>query len=353
MNNILTKLRINRIVVLSFLAVIAGFIVGGIIMLIFGYSPTENYLNLFRGSFGDIYSFGETLRNATPLILTALGFSVASKAGMFNVGGSGQLLLGWMGAITFALKFSFLPGPVLIIGSILTGAIFGAVYSGIAGLLKAYFGTSEVITTIMMNYVAFYFVNFAVKKYLAEHNSDASPNILPKASLRSPMLEGLTNNSTFHWGFVIALVMAFLMYLYLNKMKQGFEIKSVGINEEAARYSGISTKKVIIISMLLSGLLAGIGGAVDGLGNYQNISVSTVLPDIGFNGMAVSLLANQNPIGIIFASILFSSLQVGGLSISVYSDTPPEIVNIVISSIIFFVGVKYLFEFILKRKETN
>lgn len=185
-NTITRTLHMNKNIAISILSVISGFIVGGLIMLMFGYSPVQNYINLFQGSFGDIYSIGETLRNATPLILTALGFAVASKAGLFNIGGSGQLLVGWIGAIAFALKFEFLPGWLLVIGAILTGAILGAIYSGIAGFLKAYFGTSEVITTIMMNYIAFYFVNYAVKKWLAANNSDASPNISAKASLRSP-----------------------------------------------------------------------------------------------------------------------------------------------------------------------
>lgn len=163
-------------------------------------------------------------------------------------------------------------------------------------------------------------------------------------------MEQITNHSTFHWGFFIALVLVIVMWWYLKRSKTGFEIKAVGLNEQAARYAGMNTKQTIMWAMLLSGLLAGLAGAVDGLGNYQNISVSNALPDIGFNGMAVALLANGHPIGIIFAAILFSALQIGGLSISVYSTTPTEIVNIVIASIIFFVGVRFLFEQLLNHR---
>ncbi|MGU9987848.1 ABC transporter permease [Latilactobacillus curvatus] len=336
--------------IIAILSVAAGLLVGGVVMLVFGYSPIQNYSNLFNGAFGDIYSIGETLRNATPLILTALGFSIASKAGFFNIGGSGQLLVGWFGAIVFALHFKNLPGILLILGAILAGMLLGGFWSWLAGFLRAYFGTSEVITTIMLNYIALYFVNFAIKRWLAPKGSDSSANIVPKASLRTPFLEQITNHSTFHWGFFIALVLVIVMWWYLKRSKTGFEIKAVGLNEQAARYAGMNTKQTIMWAMLLSGLLAGLAGAVDGLGNYQNISVSNALPDIGFNGMAVALLANGHPIGIIFVAILFSALQIGGLSISVYSTTPTEIVNIVIASIIFFVGVRFLFEQLLNHR---
>ncbi len=335
--------------VVPIVAIIAGFIIGAVIMLMFGYDPVQNYINLFNGAFGGLYSTGETLRNMTPLVLTGLGFAVASKAGFFNIGGSGQYLMGWFGVIIVALRFSFLPGWLLIIISILAGTILGGLWSGIAGALRAYFGTSEVITTIMLNYVSLYFVNFAVKAWLAEKGADSSPNIPAKASLRGHFLENLTANSTLHWGFLFAIIACFIIWLYFNRLKSGFELRSVGINERASQYAGMNVKKTIIVSMLVSGLLAGLGGALDGLGNFQNISVSNALPQVGYDGMAVALLVNYSPIGIIFSALLISALQIGGLSISVYSNTPTEIVSIVTAAIIFFVSIKYVIELLLKK----
>ena len=332
------------------IAVLAGFIVGAIIMLIFGYDPLQNYSNLFTGAFGDAYSIGETLRNMTPLMLTALGFGVASKAGFFNIGGSGQYLMGWFGAVVVALKFDQLPGWLLIILAVLIGALLGGLWSALAGFLRAFFGTSEVITTIMLNYIALYFVNFTVKSWLAQKGADSSDLIPTKASLRTPFLQTITANSTLHWGFVVALVMAGIIWFYFNKTQSGFEVRSVGLNEKAALYAGMNVKKTIIIAMLISGLLAGLGGALDGLGNYQNISVSNGLPQVGYDGMAVALLVNYHPLGIILSALLFSALQIGGLSISVYSTTPSEIVSIVTASIIFFVGIKYVFELLAKKR---
>lgn len=347
------KLKVKSSWVIPLVAIISGFIVGAIIMLIFGYDPIQNYASLFDGAFGGVYSVGETLRNMTPLILTALGFSVASKAGFFNIGGSGQYLMGWFGAIIVALKFSFLPGWLLIIVSILAGALLGGLWSATAGVLRAYFGTSEVITTIMLNYVSLYFVNFAVKDWLAGKGEDSSPNIAAKASLRGNFLENLTANSTLHWGFLIAIIICFVIWFYFNRMKSGFELRSVGINEEASKYAGMNVKKTIIMSMLISGLLAGLGGALDGLGNFQNISVSNALPQVGYDGMAVALLVNYSPIGIIFSALLFSALQIGGMSISVYSNTPTEIVSIVTAAIIFFVAIKYVIELLLNKRKNK
>jgi ABC-type uncharacterized transport system permease subunit len=336
-------------IVTPLIAVVSGFIVGAIIMLIFGYDPLQNYSSLFLGAFGDAYSIGETLRNMTPLMLTALGFAVASKAGFFNIGGSGQYLMGWFGAVVVALKFNHLPGWLLIIVSVLAGAILGGLWSALAGFFRAFFGTSEVITTIMLNYIALYFINFAIKSWLAAEGADSSANIPAKASLRTPFLQEITANSTLHWGFLIALLMALVIWFYFNKTRSGFEVRSVGLNEEASRYAGMNVKKTIIVAMLISGLLAGLGGALDGLGNYQNISVSNALPQVGYDGMAVALLVSYNPLGIILSALLFSALQIGGLSISVYSTTPSEIVSIVTASIIFFVGIKYAFEILAKK----
>ncbi|GBG93779.1 branched-chain amino acid ABC transporter permease [Ligilactobacillus salitolerans] len=343
------KFKVKSSWVVPLVAIIAGFVVGAIIMLIFGYDPIQNYGSLLSGAFGGVYSIGETMRNMTPLILTALGFSVASKAGFFNIGGSGQYLMGWFGSVIVALHFSNLPGWLLIIISILAGALLGGLWSGIAGVLRAYFGTSEVITTIMLNYISLYFVNFAVKDWLAGKGADSSPNIPAKASLRGNFLENLTANSTLHWGFLVAVLVCFVVWFYFNRMKSGFELRSVGLNEQASKYAGMNVKQTIIAAMLISGLLAGLGGALDGLGNFQNISVSNSLPQVGYDGMAVALLVNYSPIGIIFSALLFSALQIGGMSISVFSDTPTEIVSIVTAAIIFFVAIKYVIELLISK----
>ena len=169
--------------------------------------------------------------------------------------------MGWFGAVVFALHFHALPGIVLIIGSILCGALCGAIWSGIAGVLRAFFGTSEVISTIMLNYIALYYVNHAIKTWLAPKGSDSSPNIPKKASLCTDFLQNLTHGSTFHWGFFLAILCAFAVWFYFNKTCSGFEVRSVGMNPSASRYAGMNVKKTIIVAMIISGILAGLAGA--------------------------------------------------------------------------------------------
>lgn len=326
-------------------SVVLGLLVGALIMLLSGFDPLTNYANLFTGAVGSPNAIGEVLRTATALMLTALGFAVANSAGFFNIGLAGQALLGWLASVSFALAFPHLPGFILLPGAILAGALAGALWSGIAGVLRAYFGASEVIVTIMLNYVALYGTNAIVKGALAEGDGDYSATIPAGAKLRTPFLEQLTQNSTFHWGFLIAIAAVFFTWWLMKKTTMGFEIQAVGMNEDGARYAGMSPKSTIISAMLISGALAGLGGAMEGLGNFQNIIVNTAMPPIGFDGMAVALLANSAPLGIPFAALLFGMLQIGGLNISITSTTPPEIVNIVIAAVIFFVGANYLIRY--------
>lgn len=327
------------------IAIILGLLVGAILMLLSGFNPIENYVNLFTGAVGTPNAIGEVLRAATPLILTGAGFAIANSAGFFNIGLAGQALVGWLCSVTFANAFPHWPGFLLLPGAIIAGALAGAVWSGIAGYLRAYFGASEVITTIMLNYIALYGTNAIIKGVLAHGNNDYTPTIPVQARLRTPFLENLTQNSTFHWGILIAIVAAVFLWWFMKKTTLGFEIRSVGMNPDASRYAGMSTKKTIVVAMLLSGALAGLGGAMEGLGNFQNIVVNNALPDIGFDGMSVSLLAGGAPIGIIFSALLFGILKIGGLNISITSTTPSEIVNIVIAAVIFFVGAQYLIRY--------
>ncbi|WDF83184.1 ABC transporter permease [Lacticaseibacillus pabuli] len=335
---------------ISLIAIFLGLLVGAIVMLLSGFNPIEDYGNLILGAVGSPNAIGETLRSATPLILTGAGFAIANSAGFFNIGLAGQALVGWLCSVWFAITFPNLPGPIMIPGALLAGALAGAFWSGIAGVLRAFFGASEVIVTIMLNYTALYGTNAIIKGMIAKGNNDYSPTIPVAARLRTPFLERITDNSTFHWGLLIAIAAAIFLWWLMKKTTLGFEIRAVGMNPDASRYAGMSTKKTIIAAMLISGALAGLGGAMEGLGNFQNIMVNNALPDIGFDGMSVSLLAGGSPIGIIFSALLFGILKIGGLNISITSTTPPEIVNIVTASVIFFVGAQYLIRYFFDRR---
>ncbi|MHC5268861.1 ABC transporter permease [Enterococcus sp. LJL98] len=342
MNNRNEKIRNLLVPILS---VILGILLGGLLMLAFGYNPITGYSQMLTASLGNQRSIGETLRQATPLIFTALGFSVANSAGFFNIGLSGQALCGWITSVWVALAFPELPKMVLLPLAILLGALAGAIAAAIPGLLRAFFGTSEVIVTIMMNYILLYLSTFLLQNVVSEDlrtSLDSSKAIGENATLRMPWLTQFFGGSRVNGGLFLALLALVLVWFLMKKTTLGYEIRSVGLNPFASEYAGMSSKRTIVLSMVISGGLAGLGGVVEGLGTYQNFFVQTTSLSIGFDGMAVSLLGSGSALGILLSAILFSILKIGGLGMQTGANIPFEIVNVSIALIIFFVGISYV-----------
>lgn len=336
----------------SLYSVLFGLVVGALIMLAFGYNPLQGYTALLSSALGSTQDIGEVLRAMTPLILTALGFTVASSAGFFNIGLSGQALAGWLIAVWFALVNPGLSAWLLIPGALILGTLAGAVAGAIPGWLRAQFGASEVIVTIMMNYIILFVTNNTIQTVMSnkiKDNSEATKLVGDNASLKLDWLTNLTQGSSISSGIFISLLVLVLIWFVMNKTTLGFEIRAVGLNPDAARYSGISAKRTAIVAMAISGGLAGLAGTIEGLGNYGNIFVQNSAPDIGFNGMSVALLGNSSYLGILAAAALFSILQIGGLGMPQISGVPFELVNIIIASIIFFVGANYLIRLLQAR----
>ncbi|MGM0340974.1 ABC transporter permease [Enterococcus sp. AZ007] len=326
------------------ISVVLGFILGGLLMLATGYNPLLGYQAMFRSAFQSSISIGEILVGAGPLIFTALGFSVANSAGFFNVGLSGQALCGWVASIWVALSMPDSPKAVVVPLAILAGAAAGALAAAIPGLLRAYFGTSEVIVTIMMNYVLLYFANHIVNNVMAPtiiSNKGVTKIVGTNGLLREEWLTNLFGGSRVNMGFVLALIFLVLVWFLMKRTTLGFEIRSVGINPFASEYAGMSSRRTIVISMLISGLLAGLGGVVQGLGTFGNYFVQGSSISIGFDGMAVSLLGNGGSVGILLSALLFSILKLGGQGMQ-FAGVPSELANSVIPLIIFFVGINYV-----------
>ncbi|PCS01013.1 carbohydrate [Lactococcus fujiensis JCM 16395] len=335
------------------IAVLAGFVLGAIIMLIFGFNPIWGYEDLLVSALGNSRAIGETIQTAGPLILEALAFAVAMKAGLFNIGMSGQALSGWLFSMWFALSFPDIPRLLMIPLVIIVGMLFGALMGLIPGVLRALLGTSEVITTIMLNYIILYFSTFVVhnimaKKIIMSTSIDQTNPVGTNSTFRAQWLSDLTNNSTLNIGIFIALIALVIMAVIFSKTTLGYEINAVGLNPDASEYAGISSKRTIILSMVVAGALAGLGGVVYGFGYMQNFVVQTASLDIGFNGMAVALLGGNNPIGILFAGLLFSVLQTGAPGMMTDS-IPPQIIQVVTASIIFFIAIKFIIEVILPK----
>lgn len=333
------------------LSIVFGFLLGAVLMLAFGYNPYAAYHAMLTSVFGNPYFMGEALRQATVLTFTGLGFAMAFQAGFFNIGIAGQALVGWVSAIWVALAFPDLPRIVLLVLCLGVALIAGALWAAIAGVLRAYFGTNEVIVTIMLNYTALHVTNYIIRNVLTEGNT--TERVSGNASLRIDWLADLTRGSRLNAGFFIAIIAVILYWVFMKYTTAGFEIRSVGLNPNASQYAGMSAEKNIILSMFLSGALAGLGGAIHGLGTFGNIFTQSGLPNVGFDGIAVALLGLGNPVGIFFSSILFGVLNIGAGFMPNRAGVPDEMASIVTASIIFFVGANYIIRYFIDKRQVR
>lgn len=353
MNKVSLQSARMRNILVPIISVLLGFLVGALIILfINGTNPIDGYRAMFSSAFQSPRSIGEILVGAAPLVLTALGFSVANSAGFFNIGLSGQALCGWVASIWVALQMSGSPKPLVVIVAVLAGALAGAVAAAIPGFLRAFFGTSEVIVTIMMNYIILYFANHIVNNVIAPEYiaNKGITKIITNGSLRVPWLTQMFGGSRVNMGLFIALLALVAVWFLMKKTTLGYEIRSVGLNPFASEYAGMSSKQTIIISMVISGLLAGLGGVIQGLGTFQNYFVQGSSLSIGFDGMAVSLLGGGGSIGILLSALLFSTLKLGGQGMQ-FAGVPTELVDVIIATIIFFVAINYIVRLALAKMD--
>ncbi|MHC5228223.1 ABC transporter permease [Enterococcus sp. LJL99] len=353
MNNQGEKLRNILVPVIS---VLMGFVLGAIIMLIVGNNPILGYQAMLNTAFKSSKSVGEIFVSVAPLIFTALGFSVASSAGFFNIGLSGQALCGWVTSIWVALAMPDAPRLVVLPLAVIAGALAGALAAAIPGLLRAYFGTSEVIVTIMLNYVFLYVSTHIVNNVMSPDwmsSKGITKMVGENATLRTNFLREISGGSRLNLGIFLALIFLVLIWFLMKKTTLGYEIRSVGLNPFASEYAGMSSKRTIVLSMVISGGLAGLGGVVQGLGTFGNFFVQGSSLSIGFDGMAISLLGAGSSVGILLSAILFSVLKLGGQGMPLNAGVPTELVDVVIASIIFFVGINYLIRFLLAKASRN
>lgn len=340
----MSKRVVNILVPL--ISIVLGLFIGAIVMLISGFNPVDGYIALWNGVFGSSYNMGETVRQITPYVFAGLAVAFAFRTGLFNIGVEGQLIVGWLAAAYVGSAFD-LPKIIHLPLALLAAAAAGALWAFIPGLLKAKLQVHEVIVTIMMNYIALHVANATISAL--SDGGDKTEKIHDSASLRSPFFESLTDYSRLHWGFLIALIAVLIMWFILEKTTQGYELKSVGFNQNASEYAGMNVSKNIILAMVISGAFAGLGGAMEGLGTFGNITKMTGFTGIGFDGIAVALLGANQPFGVLLGAILFGGLKNGGLNMPNEAGIPVEIVSIVIALIIFFVASGYIIRVGLDR----
>jgi simple sugar transport system permease protein len=310
--------------VVSIITVVIAFLMGGLVVLVTGHNPINTYHAIFNGTgltwlipglsnAGDASNLQQTLINTTPLILTGLAVAFAFRCGMFNIGGQGQYFAGNYTAVIVGSSWGVIPGPAHIILCLVLAVLAGAVWGGIAGFLKATTGAHEVISTIMLNWIAIwvgeYFFGLQGPFVSGAYNpisNDILQNVHLHVFWGDPILQGL------HIGFFIALGALVVFWAILNRTTLGFEVRAVGFNPEAARYSGINVKKNYFLAMAISGAFAGLAGAIDMLGVQFHIAQSDILAsNVGFLGIAVALLGRNSAVGVGFAALLFGALSVG------------------------------------------
>ncbi|SDY48514.1 ABC transporter permease [Thermoactinomyces sp. DSM 45892] len=334
------KLNRNSTLFSSIISIVLGMLVGAIAMLLSGYNPISAYGALFNSVFGSASDMGETLRTITPLIFAGLAVALAFRTGMFNIGVEGQLIIGSMAAAFVGLKLE-LPPVVHAIVALVVGALAGAIWALIPGLLKAIRGVHEVIVCIMMNWIALFLSNYMVGKVLS-NNSDSTEKIHPSASIRVDFLTDLFDGARVHLGLILAILTAIFVYVLLFKTKLGYELRAVGLNPDASEYAGMSVKRNIIFSMMISGGIAGLAGAVELLGTSEYLSINASLPGTGFDGIAVALLGANTPLGVVMSSMLFGGLFNGGSNMQYVAGVPFEVIRIVFAAIILFVAANFV-----------
>lgn len=344
----------------SIFAILIGLAFGFIVLLVSNPSQAvRGFGIILEGGFSTgAKGVGQVLYFATPLILTGLSVGFAFKTGLFNIGAPGQFIMGAFAAVLVGVKCTFLPAPFHWIVALLAAAVVGGLWALIPGILKAYYNVHEVISTIMMNYIGMYLCNMLVKLYIYDSNKSMSQNCLESADLPKWGLDNAFVNvtgtykdiSTVNGGIVIAIIVAILIYVILNKTIFGYELKACGFNSSASKYAGINEKRNIILSMVISGALSGLGGGLLYLSgaNGRHIKVVDVLAIEGFNGIPVALLALSNPIGIIFSAIFISYLTLGGNYLQTLNFMP-EVIDIIVACIIYFSAFALFFKSILPK----
>lgn len=318
----------------SLLAVAIALAAGGVVIALSGDNPIPAYQALFEGAFGGQRAIAETLVMATPLILGGLAFAVAARAGLFNIGIEGQMVMGGLAAGLTAAVDTGLPAFLHLPLALVAGTIAGGIWGFIPGVLKAKTGAHEVITTIMLNYIAYRITAVVIGR-------EDLPLVNPALQATQPALEAaelpkLLPGTRLHAGFIIAIIAAIVIWYLLYRTVFGYKIRTVGLSSGAAAYAGFSWGRTIVIAMLISGLLAGLGEAVDTLGlhgRFYNVAIG-----LGFTSIAVGLVGRNQPFGVVLSGLLFGALAAGATKMQNTAGISRDIVYVLLGFVIFSVS---------------
>ena len=336
-------------VLYTIIAIIAGLLIGAVFLMIAGISPAVAYGKLFSSIFSKPKYLVWTLVYASPLIFTGLSVAFSFRTGVFNIGAEGQFVIGGLVACVLGIVLK-LPAGLHAIVCLVAAAAAGCIWSLIVGILKVKRGIHEVLSFIMFNWIAFYLSNYVVNlPGIHRDSSEATQDVAASARLLMP--EGLRSTldcSNAHWGIVLAVIAAVIIWVIIEKTTLGYKLKAVGFNSNGAEYGGIDANKSILTALGISGLLSGLGGAVQALGMAGRLSQFAGQEGFGFEGITVALIGSSNPIGCIFSGLFYGAMKYGGSKLSIVK-APSEVVDIIMGCIVLLIAIAHVFKvFVLK-----
>ena len=345
--------RVWSVVAMPVISIALALVAGGIVMVgsrALAGQPLDigvvgrAYGALLEGSFGGLDAIVDSFVQSTPLILGGLSVGLAFKAGLFNIGAQGQFLLGALGAVAIGVSLKGAPVPRAIAGALAAGMLGGALWGFIPGALKALSGAHEVVTTIMLNYIALGVLAWAVSGPLDTPVS-LEPLTDDVGNAALPILIGRNG----HAGIIVAFIAVAVVWWLLERTTIGFEIKTVGANPDAARYAGMHPRRMVALTMAIAGLLAGLAGTAVLLGVTRNMGVPYATT-VGFDSIAVALLARSNPIGIIFSALLFGAMRAGAPLMSLRTNVPDQLIDVIQATILLFLVANVVIRRLLRMR---
>jgi simple sugar transport system permease protein len=341
-----SRARTEDLVVVPLFAVVVALVLGGVAMLATNVDLAtigRAYVALALGAFGSLGAVSETLTAAIPLVFAGLGLALGFRAGLFNIGAEGQVLMGGMAAVIVGFALAGLPFAVHLPLALLAGILVGAAYAGIAGWIRAATGAHEVILTIMLNLTSYRLVDYMLRLPSIQRPGRADPisnSVLPSAELPR-LLSFIDPNLRLHAGLFLMLAAVFAVHVLLFRTKLGFEFRASGENPDAARVAGMKSAVLIVAVMALGGALAGLAGANQVLGVLGRASPG-FSAGIGFDAIAVALLGRSHPVGVLLAGILFGALEAGGRQMQVDAGVSVDLIGIIQALIIAFIAAPLL-----------
>ena len=361
--------RLNRMssFVITLLAIVSALVVGALIIILSDIERLGNgeigaafselgtaYWSLVKGSVGSSRALSETINNSTPFIIAGVSVAVAFKTGLFNIGATGQMLAGGLTATWVGFSMDG-PGIVQIPLALLAGIVGGALYGAIPGVLKARTGAHEVITTIMLNYIATFTILWALDTELFQRPDRSDPiSKFVSEQAMLPKVFGFVGLDSFaaHSGIIVALLVVAAYWWFLERSKMGFEFQAFGQNADAAEYAGMRAKRLTIMGMVVAGGIAGLAGGIEILGRY-GYATQTFAGTIGFDAIAVALLGRSSPLGTMFSGILFGALQSGGRDMQVMTDINIDLIVVLRALIVMFIAAPLLVKAIWRVKSAQ